>query len=435
MTYGTMEKANSVMPSESEAQSVRSPRRAANAEPLIYRDIGPENKRLLRQHFKSQRKQNRGSYSFIPTGNDEEPKPSSIHVLYEMLMGSPMNLLLLALPFAIASKLCGWSAQSIFILNFITMIPLAALLGDFTEEVAAHTSQTIGGLVNATFGNAVEVVVCIQALLAGQIRVVQASMIGSVFSNLLLVLGCCFLFGGLRHKEQRFESMVATANMGLLALSSIGLVLPTPFAAYYEVEDSDVLIISRIVAVFLIIMYVQLLVFQLKTHTDLFDDGDNEETEMNLLVAMGGLLGVTLLITLLSDYLVSSIDGFCKASGMSKTFVGLVIIPIVGNAVEHATAISVAMKDKMDLAMGVAVGSSTQISLFVAPLMVIIGWFANIPMTLNFPQFEIILYVLSVVVVSICLSNSKGNWLEGSMMVTTYFMVALGFWFEKVKDF
>ena len=229
--------------------------------------------------------------------------------------------------------------------------------------------------------------------------------------------------------------MVATANMGLLALSSIGFVLPTPFAAYYEVEDGEVLMISRIVSVFLILMYVQLLVFQLKTHVDLFNDDDDEETEMPLLVALGGLLGVTLLITLLSDYLVSSIDGFCLASGMSKTFVGLIIIPIVGNAVEHATAVSVAMKNKMDLAMGVAVGSSTQISLFVAPLMVIIGWFANIPMTLNFPPFEVILYVLSVVVVSICVSNSKTNWLEGSMLVTTYLMVALGFWFEKVKNF
>jgi Ca2+:H+ antiporter len=315
------------------------------------------------------------------------------------------------------------------------MIPLAALLGAFTEELAAHTNQTIGGLINATFGNAVEVVVAIQALLAGEVRVVQASMIGSIFSNLLLVLGCCFFFGGLIYKEQHYQSMVATANMGLLGLSSIALILPTPFAEYYDLEDEESLGISRVAAIFLIVMYLQLLVFQLKTHADLFEDDEEEETEMSFASAMAGLVGVTAIITKLSEYLVDSIDGFCTESGISRTFVGLIIIPIVGNAVEHATAVSVAMKDKMDLAMGVAVGSCVQISLFVAPITVIVGWVADVPMSFNFPHFEIILYVLSIVIVSICVSNSKSNWLEGSMLITTYVMIAVGFWYEKVRDY
>ena len=150
---------------------------------------------------------------------------------------------------------------------------------------------------------------------------------------------------------------------------------------------------------------------------------------------MAGLVGVTAIITKLSEYLVDSIDGFCTESGISRTFVGLIIIPIVGNAVEHATAVSVAMKDKMDLAMGVAVGSCVQISLFVAPITVIVGWVADVPMSFNFPHFEIILYVLSIVIVSICVSNSKSNWLEGSMLITTYVMIAVGFWYEKVRDY
>jgi len=428
-------------------------RRATSKEEMPYRHLGPQNKRSLRNFQREQRSmrilQTPSPARRVVKSNELEPLsggsisseniieiPTTGEVLWDMIFGSKMNILLLAMPFAIASHNLGWSSMSIFICNFIAMVPLAALLGAFTEEVAAHTNETIGGLINATFGNAVEVVVAVQALLAGEIRVVQASMIGSIFSNLLLVLGCCFFFGGLIHKEQHYQSMVATANMGLLALSSIALVLPTPFAQYYDVDQEEVLLISRIVAVFLILMYLQLLIFQLKTHTELFsDDDEGEEIQMPFYVAIGGLVGITLIITQFSDYLVQSIDGFCSESGISRSFVGLIILPIVGNAVEHATAVSVAMKDKMDLAMGVAVGSSTQISLFVTPLTVLVGWYLDKPMTLNFPQFEVILFILSVIVVSICVSNSKSNWLEGSMLITTYIMIAVGFWFEKVVDY
>lgn len=211
-------------------------------------------------------------------------------------------------------------------------------------------------------------VVGIQALLANEIRVVQGSMLGSIFSNLLLVLGCCFFFGGLKYKEQTFNATNASANIGLLALSSIALVLPTPYAAYYEIHDEGVLAISRYAAVFLLFMYVQLLIFQLYTHNYLSDgsrsgnennDGDEEvveyeeeEASISLRVALIGLLITTLTVTVFSDYLVESIDEFCKESNMSRTFVGLILLPIVGNAVEHITAVTVAMKDKMDLSMG-----------------------------------------------------------------------------------
>lgn len=246
-------------------------------------------------------------------------------------------------------------------------------MGDFTEEAALHTNETMGGLLNATFGNAVEVVVAIQALLANEIRVVQASMIGSIFSNLLLVLGCCFLFGGIYHPEQYFNATAATANMGLLALSSIALVLPTPFAEYYQVQDEHVLIISRFAALFLLFMYLQLLVFQLYTHRTLFEKEEDEENEngeqhcktndadeeeedevptIPFNVAMIGLSITTLTVTFFSDFLVESIDDFCQVSGISRTFVGLIILPLVGNAVEHITAVTVAMKNKMDLSMG-----------------------------------------------------------------------------------
>lgn len=212
-------------------------------------------------------------------------------------------------------------------------------------------------------------VVGIQALLANEIRVVQGSMLGSIFSNLLLVLGCCFFFGGLKYKEQTFNATNASANIGLLALSSIALVLPTPYAAYYEIHDEGVLAISRYAAVFLLFMYIQLLVFQLYTHQHLTEGsesshheneegGEDEEEEeeeepsISLKVALIGLLVTTLTVTVFSDFLVQSIDEFCKESNMSRTFVGLILLPIVGNAVEHITAVTVAMKDKMDLSMG-----------------------------------------------------------------------------------
>lgn len=218
--------------------------------------------------------------------------------------------------------------------------------------------QTIGGLINATFGNAVEVVVAIQALLANEIRVVQSSMLGSIFSNLLLVLGGCFFFGGLVHKTQTFNSTAATANMGLLALSAIALVLPTPFASYYELHDEHVLLISRFAAVFLMFMYIQLLIFQLYTHASVFAGEGEETTELASLsfkTSIMGLLVVTLLVMVFSEYLVKSIDGFTEASGISRTFVGIILLPIVGNAVEHVTAITVARKNKMDLAVSFSV--------------------------------------------------------------------------------
>ena len=362
-------------------------------------------------------------------------QPPLWEALTGIVFGKFVSIFLIFIPFAVMAKYYEWGPLWVFWLNFFVMIPLAAILGDFTEELAAHTNQVVGGLVNATFGNAVEVVIGIQALLANEIRVVQASMIGSIFSNLLLVLGCCFFFGGLKHKEQSFNATAATANMSLLALSSIALILPTPFASYYEVTDERVLIVSRTAAVFLISMYAQLLIFQLRTHSYLFQDGDDEQPEISMRVAIIGLLVTTGLITFFSDMLVESIDGFVSSSGISRTFVGLIILPIVGNAVEHITAISVAMKDKMDLAMAVALGSSVQISLFVVPFTVLMGWALDKNMTLNFPHFEIILYAFSVVIVSICLSNPKGNWLEGSLLITTYIMVAVGFYYEDVEDF
>jgi len=364
----------------------------------------------------------------------DEDNESTLSVWDEIFFGKILGVLLLFIPLAWASHHYAWGASYVFWFNFLAMIPLASYLGDFTEIVSAHTSQSIGGLINATFGNAVEVVVAVQALNAGEIRVVKASMLGSIFSNLLLVLGSCFFFGGLKKDELTYNSTITLANVSLLALSSIALFLPTPIAAYNDADEEEVLAVSRAAAILLFFMYMMLLVFQLKTHAHLLADEEEEDTHMSMCVALTGLVIMTAAIALLSDWLVQSIDEFSTQSGISKTFVGMIILPVVGNAVEHMTAVSVSMKGKIDLAMAVAVGSATQICLFVLPFIVIYGWIFGEHVTLNYPVFEFVLYILSLWIVTICLSSSKGNWLLGVLLITTYAMLGIAFWYEKVDD-
>lgn len=361
----------------------------------------------------------------------------------DMWIGKPISLLLLFAPFGYLSHALNWSPTAIFWLNFLTMVPLASILGDFTEEVAIHSGDVIAALVGASFGNAIEIIMTINLVLSNQIRVVQSTLIGSIYSNMLLVLGMCFLFGGIVcGKEQTFSSRNATSSMSLLVLSSIALILPTPFADYWDVEDATVLAVSRVSAIFLLISYVQLLYFQF-TQDEEEQDGDSdggdnesevEEAVVPLWMALLGLGTTTAAVALFSEYLTDSIEGFCAASGLSQTFTGLIILPVVGNAVEHMTAVKVAMKDKMDLAISVAFGSATQMALFVAPFAVLLGWYADKPMTLNFPMYEIALYVLSMFAISVCISLGKSNWLLGSVLMTTYVMLAIGFWFEKVNE-
>ena len=358
----------------------------------------------------------------------------------DMWIGKPISLLLFFAPFGYLSHALGWGPLYVFWLNFLTMVPLASILGDFTEEAALHAGDVVGALLNASFGNAVEIVVTINLLMANQIRVVQSTLIGSIYSNMLLVLGMCFFFGGVfsGKRDQTFSSRNAMAMMSLLVLSSIALILPTPFANYWEVEDSTVLAVSRISAIFLFLSYLQLLYFQFFHSDEGTSDEDDEEEEepvISMNMALFGLGTTTLLVSVFSDYLVESLEGFCAESGFSPTFVGLIILPVVGNAVEHMTAVSVAIKDKMDLAIGVAFGSSAQMALLVAPLAVLLGWYADKPMTLNFPTYEIALYVLSMFTISVCIGTGKSNWLLGSVLMTTYIMLAIGFWFEKVEDY
>ncbi|KAK4906397.1 Vacuolar calcium ion transporter, partial [Elasticomyces elasticus] len=345
-----------------------------------------------------------------------------LHTTWQVLTTNYVNVLLVFVPLGIVAGAAGWSPVLQFVLNFIAIIPLASLLAFTTEELAVPLGQTIGGLLNATFGNAVELIVSIIALRNGEIRIVQASMLGSILSNILLVLGCCFFAGGLKYHEQSFNSTVASTMSSLMAVATASLIIP---ATLYSVMDDSsqhsddrINILSHGTAIILLIIYIAYLVFQLKSHVDLFEDSesqgsDQEEPQILSIWSAGAcLVLVTMLVAICAEYLVGSIDAIVEEAHISKTFIGLILIPIVGNAAEHVTAVIVAMKNKMDLAIGVAIGSSLQIALFVTPFLVILGWAMGQPMTLHFENFETVAFFLASLVVILLIQDGKSNYLE-----------------------
>ncbi|KAK5119784.1 hypothetical protein LTR85_007360 [Meristemomyces frigidus] len=364
-----------------------------------------------------------------------------LHLTWETLSSNYVNVLLVFVPAGIILGALDMNPTAVFVVNFLAIVPLAALLSFATEELSAKLGQTIGGLLNATFGNAVELIVSVVALTKGEIRIVQASMLGSILSNILLVLGCCFIASGIRRDESRFNETVASTMSSLMAVAATSLIIPaTLYASLAHSEasaDKNILILSRGTAIILLILYCLYLYFQLYSHAKLFDaeaqedggDGEAKEPEVLSPLAAGVcLVLVTVLVAVCAEYLVDSIDSLVETTGISKTFIGLVLLPIVGNAAEHVTACVVAWKDKMDLAIGVAIGSSMQIALFVTPFLVILGWIIGQEMTLHFQSFETVVFFLSVLVVNYLIQDGKSNYLEGCMCLGTYIIIALAFY-------
>ncbi|KAI4095930.1 MAG: hypothetical protein LQ344_001311 [Seirophora lacunosa] len=362
------------------------------------------------------------------------------YVAWRTLTSNPVNVLLVFVPLGIISGAIGWNPTVVFILNFLAIIPLASLLSFATEELSVKLGQTLGGLMNATFGNAVELIVSIVALKNGEIRIVQASMLGSILSNILLVLGCCFLAGGITHPEQTFNATVASTMSSLMAVSTASLIIPaTLYAAMgssnsKDIRDDNILILSHGTAIVLLALYGLYLFFQLKTHAHLFDaesgdsDSDGEQAEGHILspwAAGVALVIITVMVAVCAEYLVDSIDAIVETAHISRTFIGLILLPIVGNAAEHVTAVVVATKDKMDLAIGVAIGSSMQIALLVTPFLVVLGWIIHQPMSLHFEIFETVVFFLSVLVTNYLISDGKSNYLEGAMLLGMYIIIGL----------
>lgn len=369
------------------------------------------------------------------------------HITKVTLLSNYVNFLLVMVPIGIVAGVMGWNPTAVFVLNFFAIIPLAAVLSFATEEISLKLGEALGGLLNATFGNAVELIVSIVALKDGQIEVVQSSMLGSILSNLLLVMGMCFFFGGLRHRgtngsgtEQEFSAAVAQTTCSLMTLSSASLVIPAALYAVMNQNGSEdkgksILVLSRGTAIILLLLYVLYLIFQLRTHSNLFDaerqaaaDEEEEEPHMGAIAAAGVLVVVTVLVAICAEYLVGSIDDIVQSANISKAFIGLILIPIVGNAAEHVTAVVVALRNKMDLAMGVAIGSSIQIALGVTPFLVIVGWIIDRPMSLHFETFETVAFAVSVLVVTYTVQDGKSNYLEGAMLLGLYIIIAVAFY-------
>lgn len=262
-------------------------------------------------------------------------------------------------------------------------------------------------------------------------------MLGSVLSNILLVLGCCFLAGGIKYREQSFNSTVASTMSSLMAVSTASLIIPATLYASMgsnsqDTKQDNILVLSHGTAIILLILYGLYLFFQLKSHAHLFDEesGDNdsegEPQEGQILspwAAGVALVIVTVMVAVCAEYLVDSIDSIVETAHISRTFIGLILLPIVGNAAEHVTAVVVAMKNKMDLAIGVAIGSSMQIALLVTPFLVVLGWIIGKPMTLHFEIFETVVFFLAVLVTNYLISDGKSNYLEGAMLIGMYIII------------
>ncbi|KIW34097.1 calcium/proton exchanger [Cladophialophora immunda] len=398
------------------------------------------------------------------------------------LFNSWINVLLIASPVGIAVYYAHINPVAVFVINFIAIIPLAAMLSYATEEIALRTGEVLGGLLNASFGNAVELIVSIIALAKDQVLIVQTSLIGSMLSNLLLVMGMCFFFGGVNRMEQAFNITVAQTASSLLFLAVSSLIIPTAFEQWARTGNSNsntetattenakpgVAELSRGTAILLLIVYACYLFFQLKSHSAIYnapsaknetrdvgtklkkaipnkfrskkepeaetpepaDNDEPEQPQLSIWVALLTLAISTVLVALNAEYLVDSINAITCGGGISKNFVGLILLPIVGNAAEHATAVTVAVKDKMDLAIGVAVGSSMQIALLVLPFVVVLGWIiGKDDMTLFFDGFQIAVLFVAVLLVNYLISDGKSHYLEGILLMTLYIIIAVAAWF------
>lgn len=354
-----------------------------------------------------------------------------------------LNLLLIFVPVAIVLELTHASAALIFGASCLAIIPLAGLMGKATEHLAEKLGEGVGGLLNATFGNAAELIIAIMALRLGEYEVVKASITGSIIGNVLLVFGLSVLVGGLKFETQRFNRTAAGVGTTLLVLSAIALVVPAVFHLLVQDRLDSTIIgneheLSLEISIVLIITYALSLLFSLKTHKHLYVGEPGEDSDeatgthgWSQGKSIGVLLGATALVALMSEFLVGAVDEAAQAIGMSKVFVGVILVAIIGNAAEHSTAVLMAMKNKMDLAINIAVGSSIQIALFVAPVLVFLSYAIGPsgPMDLLFTNLEVLAIVLSVAIMALISQDGESNWMEGVQLLAVYIILGIAFFY------
>jgi Ca2+:H+ antiporter len=321
------------------------------------------------------------------------------------------------------------------LLTFLTaagaIIPLAGLIGRATEQLALHAGPRMGGLLNATFGNVAELIIAFFLILDDELDVVLASLTGSIIGNLLLVLGLSLLLGGIKHKEQHFSAAAAGVHSTSLMLAVAGLLMPALFVlTTHSREFVERETVSIVVALVLMAMYGFALLFTMVTHEHLFHiPTEHEEPEWPKKRAVGILLGATAVTAWMSEMLVGALEPALADLGLSKFFVGLIVIPLIGNAAEHSSAVVFALKNRLDITLEIAIGSSVQIALFVAPVLVFISLAVGHPMSFLFSPFEIAAVALSAMLVSLVSRDGESNWLEGAQLLGTYVIMAISFFF------
>ena len=368
--------------------------------------------------------------------------------LWQLLTHNRLNLLLILFPLALMleylhrRELIGNAQLWIFISSALAIVPLAGLIGEATEELAERVGPALGGFFNATFGNATELIIALFALHAGLFEVVKASISGSIIGNILLVLGASMYVGGMGREKQRFNRTHAGAGATMLLLAVVALVMPALFdmVTYHTLDvmlaPPDIKLLSLLVAIVLLLIYGASLIFSLKTHRMLIAVSDPSEDEVtgnniskqNALIL---LIIATTLTAFMAELLVGSISVATKSLHMTEFFVGVVVVAIIGNAAEHFSAVVMARKNKMELAVTISTASSTQIALFVAPVLVLASFFFGNPMSLIFNVYEIFGIALSVLVLSVVSLDGESNWFEGLQLMAVYLLLVIVFFFVR----
>ena len=351
---------------------------------------------------------------------------------------SPVNWLLLFIPITVVlEKLHAVRAPVLFFMAALAIIPIAALIVRSTEQLATHTGDAVGGLLNATFGNAPELIIALVALKAGYLEMVRASLVGAILANLLLALGTAFLTGGLRFHDQRFNPTAARAYSSMMFLAAVSMMVPSAFSRYFApnevVRQEQYLNVG--IAVLLLIAYGLYILFSLRTHSSAFasmeaeGDAEHHGEQWSVPRAVISLLVASVLAAWMSEILVGAAEETGKALGMSQVFIGIVFVAIVGGAAESGSAVAMARKNKMDLSVGIALGSCIQIALFVAPLLVLASYFlAPQPLELAFGRAEIGSLFMAVLIGAMVCGDGQSNWYKGVQLITVYLIIALMFY-------
>ena len=341
-----------------------------------------------------------------------------------------LKYMLIFIPISFIAKFMNASGAIMFILSCLSIVPLAGLMGEGTEQISFYSGPKIGGFLNGTFGNATELIISFFALKQGLFDIVKSSIAGAVIGNVLLVVGASMLAGGLKFKTQKFNEKVSEVTSSMLLFAVLGLCIP---ALFTHTVDPALLNtryegLSVFVAVVMIIIYILSLVFSFSTHKDIYNTEATQEgsPKWSLKKAILILVVVTILIAIESEFLVNGIEPITASLGWSEFFVGIILIPIIGNAAEHTTAIIMARKDQMDVALEIALGSSLQIILFVAPILIFISLFFK-PMSIVFNEFELVALIASVVIANKVSHDGECNWLEGVQLLAVYLIISASF--------